>query len=504
MERNNHDKAAVRVSDIWKSYGATAVLKGVDITLLPGQVHALLGGNGAGKSTLMKSIAGLVSPESGSIEINGQALNNPSPAAAQALGLYLVPQEAQILPNQSVLENICLGLRSTAKALRGDIEKLVNDLSVRLDLDAQAATLEIADRQIVEILRGLIRKARVLILDEPTSALTPHEANALFDRVRQLQEQGVGIFFISHKLREIREICDVISVLRDGAIVLYGTLDDYNDHQIVEAMTKSAGGETANVTAPKRQRTTDFNLASNVLEITGFSGEGFRDISFDVRAGEIVGLAGVVGAGRSELAETLFGLRPSGSGTVKLQGKDLVNRSPRTCVDAGLVYLPEDRQQNGLFLEASLAWNMSGYTMHRMGFFPKGKRETGEFSEFREALGIKCEGPGQAAGRLSGGNQQKVLLAKCLAANPRVLILDEPTRGVDVAARNDIYRLIHQLAEKGLGVLLISSDFDEIEQLADRVIVMAHGHQCGELSRQAINVDAIAHLAFESGAASHA
>ncbi|WP_143589771.1 autoinducer 2 ABC transporter ATP-binding protein LsrA [Thalassospira mesophila] len=503
MERNINDATAVRVNDIWKSYGGTSVLKGVDITLLPGQVHALLGGNGAGKSTLMKSIAGLVNPESGSIEINGQTLSNASPAAAQALGLYLVPQEAHILPNQSVLENICLGLRATAKSLRGDIENLVADLAVKLDLDAQAATLEIADRQIVEILRGLIRKARVLILDEPTSALTPHEANALFDRVRQLQAQGVGIFFISHKLREIREICDVISVLRDGAIVLYGALDDYDDQQIVEAMTKAAVNSPL-TTPQRRQNHQDFSASACVLELDQFSGEGFHDISFDVRAGEIVGLAGVVGAGRSELAETLFGLRPSSGGTVRLLGHELKKRTPRHCVDAGLVYLPEDRQQNGLFLEASLAWNMSGYTMHRLGFFPKSRRETGEFAEFREALGIKCESPGQPAGRLSGGNQQKVLLAKCLAANPRVLILDEPTRGVDVAARNDIYRLIHQLAEKGMGVLLISSDFDEIEQLADRVIVMAHGHQCGELSSHAINVDAIAHLAFESGAASHA
>ncbi|WP_339776221.1 autoinducer 2 ABC transporter ATP-binding protein LsrA [uncultured Thalassospira sp.] len=503
MERNSNDAAAVHVNDIWKSYGGTTVLKGVDITLLPGQVHALLGGNGAGKSTLMKSIAGLVNPESGSIEINGQTLTTASPAAAQALGLYLVPQEAQILPNQSVLENICLGLRATAKSLRSDIEKLVADLAVKLDLDAQAATLEIADRQIVEILRGLVRKARVLILDEPTSALTPHEANALFDRVRQLQAQGVGIFFISHKLREIREICDVISVLRDGAIVLYGTLDEYDDQQIVEAMTKAATNNPI-ANPGRRQRQTDFSGSDRVLELNGFSGEGFSNISFDVRAGEIVGLAGVVGAGRSELAETLFGLRPSNGGTVQLLGQDLIKRSPRHCVDAGLVYLPEDRQQNGLFLEASLTWNMSGYTMHRLGFFPKAHRETGEFSEFRDALGIKCDGPGQSAGRLSGGNQQKVLLAKCLAANPRVLILDEPTRGVDVAARHDIYRLIHQLAEKGMGVLLISSDFDEIEQLADRVVVMAHGHQCGELSTRDINVDAIALLAFESGAAIHA
>ncbi|PKR58177.1 autoinducer 2 ABC transporter ATP-binding protein LsrA [Thalassospira lohafexi] len=501
MENNITPRTSVRVTDIWKSYGGTAVLKGINIELLAGQVHALLGGNGAGKSTLMKTIAGLVSPDQGSVEINEQVLGTPSPAAAQALGLYLVPQEAHILPNQSVLENICLGLKAKPRALRAQAEALLRDLAVSLDLDAQAATLEIADRQIVEIMRGLIRKASVLILDEPTSALTPHEANALFDRVRQLQAQGVGIFFISHKLREIREICSVISVLRDGAIVLSGALCDYDDNHIVEAMTKTV--QSAAPTA-RADADIDFDTRDVVLEIDGFSGEGFRDISFNVRAGEIVGLAGVVGAGRSELAETLFGLRDARSGTLHLHGAPLTKRSPRDCVDAGLVYLPEDRQQNGLFLEASLAWNMSGYTMHRLGFFPKRNAETTAFNTFRESLGIKCEGEDQSAGRLSGGNQQKVLLAKCLAANPKVLILDEPTRGVDVAARNDIYRLIHELAAKGLGVVLISSDFDEIEQLADRVVVMAHGLQCGALERDAVTVDAIAHLAFESGSPSHA
>ncbi|WP_417810423.1 autoinducer 2 ABC transporter ATP-binding protein LsrA [Thalassospira alkalitolerans] len=496
MERNTPISAAVCVTDIWKSYGGTPVLKGINIELLAGQVHALLGGNGAGKSTLMKTIAGLVNPDQGSVTINGNALTHASPAAAQALGLYLVPQEAHILPNQSVLENICLGLRAKPRALRDEAEALLRDLSVSLDLDAQAATLEIADRQIVEIMRGLIRKARVLILDEPTSALTPHEANALFDRVRQLQQQGVGIFFISHKLREIREICDVISVLRDGAIVLSGPLTDYDDRQIVAAMTQTA----QSTELPTRiARDICFDNRDTVLDVDSFSGEGFRDISFTVRAGEIIGLAGVVGAGRSELAETLFGLRNAKSGDVRLHGNALTKRSPRDCVDAGLVYLPEDRQQNGLFLEASLAWNMSGYTMHRLGFFPKSGPEATAFDAFRTSLGIKCEGRNQEAGRLSGGNQQKVLLAKCLAADPRVLILDEPTRGVDVAARNDIYRLIRDLADKGLGVVLISSDFDEIEQLADRVIVMAHGHQCGELDGNAITVDAIAHLAFESG-----
>lgn len=497
------EQAAGRVAlleDIWKSYGAVPVLKGVSLALEAGEVHALLGGNGAGKSSLMKIMSGVIPANSGRIEINGRTLTHASPALAQDLGLYLVPQEAHILPNQTVLENICLGLKSSPRSLRPRVETLVAELAVAVDLDAQAASLEIAERQIVEILRGLVRDARVLILDEPTSALTPFETSALFERVRKLQGQGVGIFFISHKLREIREICSTISVLRDGVIVLSGPLDEYTDAEIVEAMSRvqlAAGGGTAKAGRKVAQ------IGQPRLTVRGLSGEGFRDIDLDVRAGEILGLAGVVGAGRTEFAETLFGLRKQSAGSVHLEGKALKGRSPRSCIDHGLVYLPEDRQQNGLFLEAPLYWNVSSYLIHRLPFFLRSGTERRIFDGFRDSMGIKCTGAGQAARGLSGGNQQKVLMAKCLSAGPKVLILDEPTRGVDVAARNDIYALIRTLASEGVAIVLISSDFDEIEQLADRVQVMAFGRHGGELS-EAISVDAIARLAFGASEAHHA
>ena len=497
------DPAIGRVAlleDIWKSYGAVPVLRGVSLGLGAGEIHALLGGNGAGKSSLMKIMAGVIWANSGRIEINGRPLTHASPALAQELGLYLVPQEAHILPNQTVLDNICLGLRASSRSLRSRIEKLVQELAVAIDLDAQAATLEVAERQIVEILRGLVREARVLILDEPTSALTPFETRALFDRVRKLQAQGVGIFFISHKLREIREICSTISVLRDGVIVLSGLLQTYSDDEIVEAMSRVplAGQASSERTARKVAQ-----ISQPRLSVRGLSGEGFRDISLDVRGGEILGLAGVVGAGRTEFAETLFGIRKQLTGSVHLEGAELTKRSPRLCIDKGLVYLPEDRQQNGLFLEAPLFWNASSYLIHRLPFFLKPGQERRSFDGFRESMGIKCTGAGQAARGLSGGNQQKVLLAKCLSARPKVLILDEPTRGVDVAARNDIYALIRTLAADGVAIVLISSDFDEIEQLADRVQVMAFGQHGGELS-DTISVDAIAKLAFGASEAQHA
>jgi AI-2 transport system ATP-binding protein len=488
-----------KLTDIWKSYGAVPVLKGVSLALQAGEVHALLGGNGAGKSSLMKIMSGIIGANSGSIEINGRQLAHASPALAQQLGLYLVPQEAHILPNQSVLENICLGLAASPRAFRPRVEQLVRELSVSLDLNAQAATLEIAERQIVEIMRGLVRDARVLILDEPTSALTPFETSALFQRVRKLQAQGVGIFFISHKLREIREICSTISVLRDGVIVLSGPLESYSDAEIVEAMSRV---QIANAPSVRTGRKAS-KVGELRLSVHGLSGEGFRDISLDVRAGEIVGLAGVVGAGRTEFAETLFGLRRQTTGRVVLEGTELKKRTPRHCVDRGLVYLPEDRQQHGLFLEAPLFWNVSSYLVHRLPFFLRPGAERKAFDEFRANMSIKCTGPGQEARGLSGGNQQKVLLAKCLSARPKVLILDEPTRGVDVAARNDIYELVRRLAADGVAIVLISSDFDEIVELADRVQIMAFGQSGGELQNQ-ISVDAIARLAFGATEAHHA
>lgn len=480
-----------KLTDIWKSYGAIPVLQGVSLALQAGEVHALLGGNGAGKSSLMKIMSGVISANSGAIEINGKPLSHASPALAQELGLYLVPQEAHILPNQSVLENICLGLAVSPRSLRPRVEQLVGELAVSLDLNAQAASLEIAERQIVEILRGLVRDARVLILDEPTSALTPFETGALFERMRKLQAQGVGIFFISHKLREIREICGTISVLRDGVIVLSGALDSYSDTEIIEVMSR------VQIAKNSTQRTSRkaSQLDQPRLSVSGLSGEGFRDINLDVRGGEILGLAGVVGAGRTEFAETLFGLRRQTAGRVVLEGTELKKRSPRYCIDFGLVYLPEDRQQHGLFLEAPLYWNVSSYLVHRLPFFLRPGTERKTFEEFRSSMGIKCSGASQEARRLSGGNQQKILLAKCLSARPKVLILDEPTRGVDVAARNDIYELIRQLAADGVAIVLISSDFDELVELADRVQVMAFGQSAGELEEQ-ISVDAIAHLAF--------
>jgi AI-2 transport system ATP-binding protein len=488
-----HTLAELR--NVSKRYAGVEVLRNVSFDVREGEIHALLGGNGAGKSTLVKILAGLTSASLGEVWIGGHHLSHPSPSQSQAMGLYLVPQEAHIFPNRSVLENICIGLPRPARAYRATARKHIEQLGVELNPDAKAATLEIADRQLVEILRGMIRDARVLILDEPTSALTPLEVEALFGRMQALRSVGTGLVFISHKLHEVRQISDRITVLRDGDVVLAAPLADCPDDRILTAMNPRASA------AEKRHA--DNEVGHEALQLEHLSGEGFEDVSLSVRSGEILGLTGVVGAGRTELAETLFGLRPVASGQISVNGQPMPRPTPRRAVDAGLVYLSEDRQQYGLFLEAPLFWNTSSFVNHLLPFILRPEQERARFTTYRKAMDIRCVSPDQHVQSLSGGNQQKVLLSKCLAAKPKVLILDEPTRGVDVGARSDIYQIIGDLAARGTAVLLISSDFDEVERLADRIAVMAGGILVGELPAGA-SPDAIARLAFESREARHA
>ncbi len=488
--------ALAELISVSKNYAHIPVLKGVDFSVYAGEVHALLGGNGAGKSTLMKILAGLVTPTGGQVRIGGKALSPATPSQAQAMGLYLVPQEAHIFPNQSVLENVCVGLPQAASAYRSRVKDLISRLGVTLGLDTKAATLEIADRQIVEILRGLIRDAKVLILDEPTSALTPLEVETLFTRMRALRESGHGLVFISHKLHELRAVSDRITVLRDGHVVHNEAMEDSTDTEILAAMSPG-------VTALSDRVAGKVTSGEKVLSLSHLSGEGFVDISLDVHRGEVLGLTGVVGAGRTELAETLIGLRPRAGGDVMLEGRPFRAAKPSDAVKQGVVHLSEDRQQYGLFLEAPLYWNTSSFVYDRLPFFLRPAREQKRFETYRKSLGIKCASPDQPVGSLSGGNQQKVLLSKCLAAEPKLLILDEPTRGVDVGARNDIYRIIEDLAATGTSVIVISSDFDEVVRLSDRIAVMAGGHLAGELPAGA-STDAIGQLAFESKETSHA
>lgn len=491
---NQRPDALLSVRGITKAFGSNQVLKGIDLDLYPGEVMALIGGNGAGKSTLMKIIMGIYETDDGEIMMDGKAVKLGKPAASLAQGIYLVPQEPMLFPNMTVEENVVMGFDEKPGELHKRLTELIAHLGWTMDLSRKAVTLSIAEQQLVELLRGLMRNSRLLILDEPTSSLTFNEVESLFNIVRDLKRKGIGVIYITHRLSEVFEIADQVLIMRDGVITINGPVSDFTRDMLVAGLLPPDSEMHASAKALKRYERGNRQPALIVDHLTGY---GFSDVCLEVYPGEILGLAGVVGAGRTELATTIFGRDVVKSGAVRLAGKDITGMSTRQVLDEGLNYVAEDRFMNGIFCISDVAANTTAANLNHMSkFFINFKEEKNVTDNFIKAFRTKVTGRDQLIGSLSGGNQQKVVIARALSTHPKVLILDEPTRGIDAAARGDVYEIINQLKEQGLAILLISSDMEEIVELSDRAVTMYCGHINKEFAKDDISQDSLMAAAF--------
>jgi ribose transport system ATP-binding protein len=470
-----------------KTFGRVQALKDVSLDVRLGEIHALMGENGAGKSTLMKILSGAYVPDEGSeILIDGQKVAITSPMAAKQLGIAIIYQELALSPNLTVAENIYLG-REVKKAgfidrgaMVSGVQSLLQRLGATFTARDKVEDLSIAERQLIEIARAVHARSRVLIMDEPTTALSERETERLFALVRQLKNEGLAIVYISHRMKEVYELSDRVSVLRDGTYV--GTLDraDITPAAVVRMMV---GRDLSSFY--KKEHDAHQSRGKLILSVRDIGDGGrIQPCSFDIHEGEVLGIAGLVGAGRTELARLIYGADARTSGTVAVDGKEVSIRSPLDAIDAGIAYLTEDRKLLGLMLDMTVSENINLGVLARdslpLGFLNLGKGRKRTAAAI-QATGIRTSSPDATVGGLSGGNQQKVLLSRLLETKPRVLILDEPTRGVDIGAKSEIYRLIDRLAREGVGVAVISSELPEIVGICDRVVVMREGHIAGEL-----------------------
>lgn len=484
---------------ISKQFPGVKALDNVSLKIKPGSVHALMGENGAGKSTLMKCLIGIYRPDAGTIKVKGQPVTFNDTLAALHSGISMIHQELNLVPHMTVAENIWLG-REPAKLgfvnheeLNRKTRELLAHLKIKLDPETQLGTLSIANQQMVEIAKAVSYNADVLIMDEPTSALTEGEVVHLFAIIRELKQQGKGIIYISHKMDEIFTITDEVSIFRDGTSIASDKTENLTKQSLITMMV----GRELTQMFPKFNN----NIGEEVLRVAGLRRSGwFHDISFAVKRGEILGVAGLVGAGRSEVMESLFGMHPAEGGEIYIEGLPVKIDSPSKAIEQGLAFLTEDRKKSGLFLVLSVVENMSivnlsAYT-NKNGFVSQTQMAK-DCMEQISKLNIKTPTMDQIINNLSGGNQQKVLIARWLLAQPKILILDEPTRGIDVGAKAEIYRLISELAHRGVAIILVSSELPEILGMSDRVMVMHAGRITGILDKAEADQEKIMALASE-------
>ena len=476
MERSE-TAPLLRLEGIWKSFGGVPVLKGVDFDVLPGEGHALAGENGAGKSTLMNIASGVLPPDSGRILWEGRALTLRSPRDAQRVGIAFVHQELALVPQLSVGENVFLGqLPARRMAVKWDAvyaraEALLVSLGHEIDPRTPVGELSIATRQLVEIARALAADARLIIMDEPTAPLSERETERLLEVIGRLRERGVGIVYITHRLKEIYRCCGRVTVLRDGAFVAGGAVAEMPEDEVIRHMVGSSGAVLPACPRAAGQA----SRTAPLLRVEDFAGA-----SFELRRGEIVALAGLVGAGRTELLEALFGVSPPATGRIWVDGRPVSIRTPRDAIRCGMALVPDDRKGKGLILGASVRWNLALASQRR--FLIRKGSETQAALRITSDLRVRTPHVEKPVAELSGGNQQKIVLGKWLLAEAEIFLLDEPTRGVDVGAKAEIYGLIRALAERGAAILFASSELEEVLALAGRMLVMHRGRIAGELA----------------------
>ena len=497
------DTPLLRANQISKSYDGVRALRDVSFELRRGEVHALVGENGAGKSTLIKIITGATRPDHGKIFLGNQLLQEHSPRAARELGVAAIYQQPALFPALSVAENIALGLeeqdfwsRVNWRARHERARQLLERVGAAIRPEAEAGALSMPEQQLVEIARAIGADARVLIMDEPTASLSECETENLYKVVRQLREQGVGIIYISHRLEELTKIADRVTVLRDGQLIETRSMNGATRDELIRLMV----GRELSAVFPKRVTT----LGEVALDLRNVSCESARvhDVSLTVHAGEIVALAGLVGSGRTELARTIFGLNPPESGEIHVKGNSIRIGSPSDAIACGIAYVPEDRRRHGVVPDLPISSNITLAILSRLS--RRGSldfaAETRIASEYLRRLRIKATSLHASVATLSGGNQQKVALSRWLAAKPSVLILDEPTQGIDIGAKAEIHALISDLAAQGMAVLMISSELPEVIGMADRVVVMRAGRVAGILDHSQVTQEAILSLALDHSA----
>ena len=474
----------MEMSGVSKRFDATQALDDVSLTLYPGETHALLGENGAGKSTLIKVMTGIHAPDSGAMRVAGEETTFKGSGEAQRAGIAAIYQEPAIFPDLNVAENIFMSHQDRGAVVRWgrmyeDAEAILARVDVRMDVRRLASGLTVASQQAVEIAKALSLDVRVLIMDEPTAALSAHEVSQLFKQIRRLSESGVAVLFISHRLDEVFEIADRVTVLRDGRLISSRPRAESSPGLAIQEMV---GREMSDFFVRNPQP-----LGDVVLRVERLGREGvFSDVGFELRAGEVLGFAGLVGAGRTDVGLSLFGIAPPDHGLVEMRGRRLSVRSPRQALRAGIAYLSEDRRQFGLSLPQSVTANITLATLRK--YVTKLRlldrsAERAVASGFRDKLTIRTPSLDTPVEQLSGGNQQKTMLAKWLNAEPSVLILDEPTRGIDVGAKAEVHQIVDELAGSGMAIILISSDLPEVLAMSDRVLVMREGRQVGLLDR---------------------